>query len=120
MTHTSTAGVLSEVLLVAEHGTAWARCMDELADAGARFNAIMQSPNEPLKAFARRVSTRVSTMSIEHRLAPTILFVTGSKQSERGDDDASSLRQSIIDKLARYGVRVVVARDGASTRRTAA
>jgi hypothetical protein len=117
MANTSIAGSLSEVLLVAEHGTAWARWMDELADAGAPFNAIMQSPNESLKAFARRVSTRVSTMSLEHRLAPTVLFVTGA---ERAEEAASPVRQSIIDKLARYGVRVLVARDGASAVATAA
>jgi hypothetical protein len=119
MANTSIAGSLSEVLLVAEHGTDWARWMDELSDAGAPFNAIMQSPNESLKAFARRIGTRVSTMSLEHRLAPTVLFVTGGERTELSDAP-SPLRQSIIDKLARYGVRVLVARDGATALATAA
>ncbi len=121
MANTSSVGSHSEVLLVAEHGTDWARWMDELSDVGAPFNAIMQSPNESLKAFARRVGTRVSTMSLEHRLAPTVLVVTGRERGEQAAGEAhSSVRQSIIDKLTRYGVRVLVARDGASATATAA
>src|SRR5206468_1162625 len=108
----------ADVLLVAEDGTDWARWMDELAEQRTPFTAIIQSAEEPLAAFARRIAARIGVLATQRRLPPAVLLL----HDHRGPSDARAHRArkeaacAIAGRLAQLdGARLLVATDEQTT-----
>ncbi|WP_394835086.1 hypothetical protein LVJ94_52165 [Pendulispora rubella] len=110
-----------DVLLVAEHGTRWARWMSGLADAGVSLAVIIQRSHESPSNFAQRVRERTAALALVKRLPPTVFFVASRRIDEHSERARATLARTLVQTLARAARpqgKLLLAADRSTTHET--
>ena len=109
---------MPDVLVIAEQGTDWTAPLDGWRARALDVAALVQSPLEPLGAFAARITRHVASLALGKCVPATLLLLGPSAWDKAGVRARLEALRALVRKLSwTPGARVILECHGPRRRR---